>query len=65
MSDLVGNPEDSFSRVVAHIVSMTVLVQVNNAVYMCWYNLPDSLISSAEMSDDCVSKFSFLVRTRN
>ena len=30
-----------------------------------WNNLPDSLISSAEMSDDCVSKFSSLVRARD
>ena len=27
-----------------------------------WNDLPDSLISSAEMSDDCVSKFASLVR---
>ena len=27
-----------------------------------WNNLPDSLISSAEMSDDCVSNFASLVR---
>ena len=26
-------------------------------------DLPDSLISSAEMPDDCVSKFAFLART--
>ena len=30
-----------------------------------WNDLPDSLISSAEMSDDCVSKFSSLVRARD
>ena len=30
-----------------------------------WNDLPDSLISSAEMSDDCVSKFASLVRSRN
>ena len=30
-----------------------------------WNNLPDSLISSAEMSDDCVSKFASLVRARD
>ena len=30
-----------------------------------WNDLPDSLISSAEMSDDCVSKFASLVRARN
>ena len=29
-----------------------------------WNDLPDSLISSAEMSDDCVSKFATLVRSR-
>ena len=29
-----------------------------------WNDLPDSLISSAEMSDDCVSKFASLVRAR-
>ena len=29
-----------------------------------WNELPDSLISSAEMSDDCVSKFTSLVRAR-
>ena len=28
-------------------------------------DLPDSLISSAEMSDDCVSKFTSLVRVRD
>ena len=28
-----------------------------------WNDLPDSLISSAEMSDDCVSKFASLVRS--
>ena len=27
--------------------------------------LPDSLISSAELSDDCVSKFTSLVRARD
>ena len=30
-----------------------------------WNDLPDSLISSAEMSDDCLSKFASLVRTRD
>ena len=30
-----------------------------------WNVLPDSLISSAELSDDCVSKFTSLVRTRD
>ena len=29
-----------------------------------WNDLPDSVISSAEMSDDCVSKFASLVRAR-
>ena len=29
-----------------------------------WNALPDSLISSAELSDDCVSKFTSLVRAR-
>ena len=28
-------------------------------------DLPDSLISSAEMSDDCMSKFASLVRARD
>ena len=30
-----------------------------------WNVLPDSQISSAELSDDCVSKFSSLVRVRD
>ena len=30
-----------------------------------WNDLPDSLISSAEMSDDCVSKFASLVHSRD
>ena len=30
-----------------------------------WNNFPDSLISSAEMSDDSVSKFASLVRARD
>ena len=30
-----------------------------------WNDLPDSPISSAEMSDDCVSKFASLVRARD
>ena len=30
-----------------------------------WNELPDSLISSAEMSDDCVSKFTSFVRARD
>ena len=30
-----------------------------------WNALPDSLVSSAEMSDDCVSKFTSLVRARD
>ena len=30
-----------------------------------WNDLPDSLISSAEMSDDCVSKFASLLRARD
>ena len=30
-----------------------------------WNDLPDSLISSAKMSDDCVSRFASLVRARD
>ena len=30
-----------------------------------WNALPDPLISSAELSDDCVSKFTSLVRSRD
>ena len=30
-----------------------------------WNVLPDSLISSAELSDDCISKFTSLVRARD
>ena len=30
-----------------------------------WNALPDSLISSVELSDDCVSKFTSLVRARD
>ena len=30
-----------------------------------WNDLPDSLVSSAEMSDDCVSKFASLLRSRD
>ena len=30
-----------------------------------WNDLPDSLISSAELSGDCVSKFASLVRARD
>ena len=30
-----------------------------------WNDLPDPLLSTAEMSDDCVSKFASLVRSRN
>ena len=30
-----------------------------------WNELPDSLISSAELSGDCVSKFTSLVRARD
>ena len=30
-----------------------------------WNVLPDSLISSAELSDDCVSRFTSLVRARD
>ena len=30
-----------------------------------WNDLPDSLVSSAAMSDDCVSKFASLVRSRD
>ena len=30
-----------------------------------WNVLPDSLISSAELSDDCVSKFTSLMRARD
>ena len=29
-----------------------------------WSDLPDSLFSTAELSDDCVSKFASLVRSR-
>ena len=32
---------------------------------MDWNDHPDSLISSAELSDDCVSKFTSLVRARD
>ena len=30
-----------------------------------WNALPDSLISSAEIADDCVAKLTSLVRTRD
>ena len=30
-----------------------------------WNDLPDSLFSTAEMADDCVSKFASLVRSRD
>ena len=30
-----------------------------------WSDLPDPLISSAELSDDCVSKFISLLRARD
>ena len=30
-----------------------------------WNNLPESLISSSELSDDSVSKFTSLVRARD
>ena len=30
-----------------------------------WNDLPNSLFSAAEMSDDCVSKFASLVRSRD
>ena len=30
-----------------------------------WNDIPDSQISSAEMSDDCMPKFASLVRARN
>ena len=30
-----------------------------------WNDLPDSLISSAEDAEDCVAKFTFLVRARD
>ena len=30
-----------------------------------WNDLPDSLFSTAEMSDDCVSKFASVVRSRD
>ena len=30
-----------------------------------WNDLPDSLISSAELTDDCVSKFTSFVRARD
>ena len=30
-----------------------------------WHDLPDSLFSTAEMSDDCMSKFASLVRSRD
>ena len=30
-----------------------------------WNDLPDSLFSTAEMSDDCVSKFASLVHSRD
>ena len=33
--------------------------------YQGWNDLPDSLISSAELSGDCVSKFTSLVRARD
>ena len=46
---------------------------VNTDVYKCsffpqtirdWNDLPDSLISSAEVAEDCVAKFTSLVRAR-
>ena len=37
----------------------------NAYLHRDWNELPDSLISSAELSDDCVSKFTSLVRARD
>ena len=40
-------------------------VVINRSAIRDWNDLPDSLVSSAEMSDDCVSKFASLVRSRD
>ena len=40
------------------LFSLTVLIRD-------WNDLPDSLFSTAEMPDDCVSKFASLVRSRD
>ena len=39
-------------------------LEISNSI-RDWNDLPDSLISSAEMSADCVSKFASLVRARD
>ena len=44
----------------ANIGILTFISLIND-----WNDLPVFLISSAEMSDDCVSKFSSLVRARD
>ena len=46
MSDLVGNPEDRFSCVEAHISSMFILFDLNNRNERCNNFAVNSLLSS-------------------
>ena len=58
-----------FSEPKFHILDNNILVtwsRLNlNLTIRDWNDLPESLISSYELSDDCVSKFTSLVRARD
>ena len=67
-----GYPQMTLSRRICVVVSFQIPSASKEAYKSSfpqairdWNDLPDSLFSSAEMSDDCVSKFTFIVRARD
>ena len=49
----------------ASIVKTPIKIASSLRTIRDWNDAPDSLISSAELSDECVSKFTSLVRARD
>ena len=47
------------------LVKMSISITSSTQTIRDWNDLPASLISSSELSDDSVSKFTSLVRTRD
>ena len=47
------------------LVKMSISIASSPRLIRDWNDLPESLISSSELSDDSVSKFTFLVRARD
>ena len=57
--------DKSHSNLKLRTLNISITDCLNDSLLWDWNELPDSLISSAELSDDCVSKFTSLVRARD